>query len=143
MEFLQKSFGKNKTSKKSAFFNALSKIENKPQNMDYPFWCMQYFSAETKKENIVLDGINQKLKQQFLKHLTAHSSERFETFDLSALSLDELISAAQKYKTNFDISDKDTILHLQNLEDFTSRFLKILQADIRPIRRNLKSYATF
>lgn len=164
LEFLQKSFGKNKTSilvdiavkskfddisasamsvdfkdtinlqkvaddlekmsdsKKSAFFNALSKIENKPQNMDYPFWCMQYFSAETKKENIVLDGINQKLKQQFLKHLSAYSGERFETFDLSALSLDELISAAQKYKTNFDISDKDTILHLQNLEDFTSRY---------------------
>ena len=109
-------------SKKSAFFNALSKIENKPQNMDYPFWCMQYFSAETKKENIVLDGINQKLKQQFLKHLSAYSGERFETFDLSALSLDELISAAQKYKTNFDISGADTILHLQNLEDFTSRY---------------------
>ena len=108
--------------KKNAFFNALSKIENKPQNMDYPFWCMQYFSAETKKENIVLDGINQKLKQQFLKHLSAYSGERFETFDLSTLSLDELINAAQKYKTNFDISDKDTILHLQNLEDFTSRY---------------------
>ena len=164
LEFLQKSFGKNKTSilvdiadkskfndisasamsvdfkdtinlqkiaddlekmsdsKKSAFFNALSKIENKPQNMDYPFWCMQYFSAETKKENIVLDGINQKLKQQFLKHLSAYSGERFETFDLTTLSLDELINEAQKYKTNFDISDKDTILHLQNFEDFTSRY---------------------
>lgn len=108
-------------SKKNAFFNALSKIENKPQNTDYPFWCRQYFSAETKKENIVLEGINQKLKQQFLKHLTAHSSERFETLDLSSLSLDELINAAQKYKTNFDISDKDTILYLQNLEDYIGK----------------------
>ncbi len=163
-EFLQKSFGENKTSiianiadksrfdeisasvmsvdfkdtinlqkvandlekmsdfKKNTFYIALSRIENKPQNMDYPFWCMHYFSAETKKENIVLDGINQKLKQQFLKQLSAHASERFEAFDLSTLSLDELISAAQKYKTNFDISGKDTILHLQNLEDFTSRY---------------------
>lgn len=163
LEFIQKSFGKNKTSiiadiadksrfndisasamsvdfkdtislqkiaddlekmsnfKKNAFFNALSEIENKPQNADYPFWCRQYFSAETKKENIVLDGINQKLKQQFLKHLTGHSSERFETFDLSSLSLDELISTAQKYKTNFDISDKDTILYLQNLEDYIGK----------------------
>lgn len=107
--------------KKNAFFNALSEIENKPQNTDYPFWCRQYFSAETKKENIVLEGINQKLKQQFLKHLTAHSSERFETLDLSSLSLDELINAAQKYKTNFDISDKDTILYLQNLEDYIGK----------------------
>lgn len=163
LEFLQKSFGKNKTSiiadmtdkskfndisasamsvdfkntinlqkvvddlekmfdfKKNAFFNALSKIENKPQNMDYPFWCRQYFSSETKKENIVLDGVNQKLKQQFLKQLSAHSGERFETFDLSALSLDELINAAQKYKTNFDISGTDTILHLQNLEDYIGK----------------------
>ena len=164
LEFLQKSFGKNKTSlianisdksrfddisasamsidfkdtinlqkvaydlqkmsdfQKNTFYNALSKIENKPQNADYPFWCMQYFFAETKKENIVLDGINQKIKQQFLKQLLAYSGERLETFDLSTLYLDELISAAQKCKTNFDISGTDTILHLQNFEDFTSRY---------------------
>ena len=163
LEFLQKSFGKNKTSiianiadksrfddisasamsvdfkdtislqriaddlekmydfKKNAFCNVLSKIENKPQNMDYPFWCRQYFSAETKKENIVLDGINQRLKQQFLEQLLTHSGERFETFDLSAFSLDELINVAQKCKTNFDISDTDTILHLQNFEDYIGK----------------------
>ena len=107
--------------KKNTFFNALSKIENKPQNMDYPFWCRQYFSAESKKENIVLNGINQKLKQQFLENLLAHSGEKFEIFDLSSLSLDELINAAQKYKTNFDISGTDTILHLQNLEDYIGK----------------------
>ena len=107
--------------KKNAFFNALSEIENKPQNTDYPFWCRQYFSAESKKENIVLNGINQKLKQQFLENLLAHSGEKFEIFDLSSLSLDELINAAQKYKTNFDISGTDTILHLQNLEDYIGK----------------------